>query len=102
MDTDAPGVMVSRGLVGGIATVAGAAMLATIWLAMRSRRRPVVTGREQMVGGIAEAVADFSGQGRVRIFGETWNAVSTRPVTRGQRLRVDRIEGLTLFVSPAD
>ncbi len=100
MDTDAPGVIVSRGLVGGIATVAGAAMLGTIWMAMRSRRRPVVTGREQMVGGIAEALEDFSGPGHVRIFGETWNAVSAAPVTRGQRLRVDSIEGLTLFVSP--
>ena len=102
MDTDAPGVMVSRGLVGGIATVAGAAMLATIALAMRSRRRPIITGREQMVGGIAEALADFSGQGPVRIFGESWNAVSATPVTAGQRLRIDRVEGLTLYVSPAE
>jgi membrane-bound serine protease (ClpP class) len=102
MDTDAPGVMVSRGLVGGIATAAGVAMLATIGLAMRSRRRPVITGREQMIGGIAEALADFSGQGPVRIFGETWNAVSAAPVTAGQRLRIDRVEGLTLYVSPAE
>ncbi|MDP9199354.1 MAG: nodulation protein NfeD, partial [Pseudomonadota bacterium] len=102
MDTDAPGVMASRGLVGGIATAAGAAMLATIAMAMRSRRRPVVTGREQLVGGIAEALADFSGQGTVRIFGETWNAVSAAPVAAGQRLRIDRVEGLTLYVSPAE
>jgi membrane-bound serine protease (ClpP class) len=102
MDTDAPGVMVSRGLVGGIATVAGAAMLATIGMAMRSRRKPVITGHEQMVGGIAEALADFSGQGPVRIFGETWNAVSAVPVSAGQRLRIDRVEGLTLYVSPAE
>jgi membrane-bound serine protease (ClpP class) len=102
MDTDAPGVMVSRGLVGGIAAVAGVAMLATIGMAMRSRRRPVITGREQLMGGIAEALADFSGQGPVRIFGETWNAVSATPVTAGQRLRIDRVEGLTLYVSPAE
>jgi membrane-bound serine protease (ClpP class) len=102
MDTDAPGVMVSRGLVGGIATVAGAAMLGTIAMAMRSRRKPVITGHEQLVGGIAEALADFSGQGHVRIFGETWNAVSAAPVTAGQRLRIDRIDGLTLYVSPAE
>ncbi len=100
MDTDAPGVMVSRGLVGGIATAAGVAMLATIAMAMRSRRRPVITGREQMIGGIAEALADFSGQGPVRIFGETWNAVSAVPVAAGQRLRIDRVDGLTLYVSP--
>lgn len=102
MDTDEPGAIVSRGLVGGIATVAGAAMLGTIWLAMRSRRRPVVTGSEGLVGGFAEALADFSGAGHVRIYGETWNAVASRPVRQGQRVRVDRIEGLTLFVTPEE
>ncbi|MGH8249982.1 MAG: NfeD family protein [Steroidobacteraceae bacterium] len=102
MDTDAPGAIVSRGLVGGIAAFAGAAMLATIWMAMRSRRRPVVTGAEQFVGDFAEALEDFRGAGTVRIYGETWNAVSDAPVVRGQRLRVDRIEGLTLHVSPAE
>ncbi|MGH8242791.1 MAG: NfeD family protein [Steroidobacteraceae bacterium] len=100
MDTGEPGAALNRGLIGAIATVAGAAMLGTIWLAMRSRRRRVVTGSEQLIGDTAEALSDFSGRGSVRIYGETWNAIASRPVTRGQKLRVDRIEGLTLFVSP--
>ena len=102
MDSNTPGMEVSRGLIGGIATVAGAAMLGTIWLAMRSRRRPVATGREQMVGDTAEAVSAFAGQGQVLIYGELWNAVSSRPVVAGERLRVDRVEGLTLHVSPIE
>jgi membrane-bound serine protease (ClpP class) len=100
MDTDTPGMAVSRGLVGGVAAVAGTAMLGTIWLAMRARRRPVATGREQLVGDTAEAVGAFAGQGQVRIYGELWNAVSAKPVADGQRLRVDRVQGLTLHVSP--
>lgn len=100
MDMDTPGFESSRGLVGGIATFAGAAMLGTMWLAVRARRRPVVTGTEQMVGAFAEVVEDFNGRGNVRIYGELWNAVSAGPVTRGQRVRVDRLDGLTLFVSP--
>lgn len=100
MDVDTPGFESTRGLVGGIATFAGAAMLGTMYLAMRARRSPVVTGTEQLLGDRAEAVEDFDGKGRVRIYGEFWNAVSSGPVTRGQRVRVDRIEGLTLFVSP--
>jgi membrane-bound serine protease (ClpP class) len=100
MDTEMPGFESARGLVGGIATFAGAAMLGTTWLAVRARRRPVASGAEQMVGAFAEAVEDFSGRGNVRIYGELWNAVSTGPVARGQRVRVDRVEGLTLFVTP--
>jgi len=102
MDTDTPGFAASRGLIGGIATFAGAAMLATMWIAMRARRRPVVTGTEQLVGDLAEAMSDFKGEGQVRIYGEQWNAISRVPVTRGQRLRVDRVDGLTLHVSPTE
>lgn len=100
MDMDTPGFESSRGLVGGIATFAGAAMLGTMYLAMRARRRPVVTGTEQLVGDLAEAVEDFEGKGRVRIYGELWNAVAGGKVAQGQRLRVDRVDGLTLYVSP--
>jgi membrane-bound serine protease (ClpP class) len=102
MDIETPGFEASRGLIGGIATFAGAVMIGTMWLAMRARRRPVVTGREQLVGDVAEAISDFSGQGHVRIYGEQWNALSNVPVKRGQRLRVDRVDGLTLHVSPAE
>lgn len=102
MDVETPGFESSRALIGGIAAFAGAAMLATMWLAMRARRRPVVTGMEQLVGDTAVAMNDFSGRGEVRIYGEQWNAVSNVPVSRGQRLRVDRVEGLTLHVSPSE
>ena len=102
MDTDTPGFEASRGLIGGIATFAGIAMLATIGMAMRARRRPVVTGTEQLEGGFAEALSDFSGEGQVRIYGEQWNAVSRVPVARGQAVRIDRVDGLTLHVSPKE
>jgi membrane-bound serine protease (ClpP class) len=102
MDTDTPGFELSRGLVGGVATFAGAAMLGTIWIANRARRRPVTTGREQLVGDVAEAVDGFSDRGQVRIYGELWNAVSGKPVAAGQRVRVDRVDGLTLHISPLE
>ena len=102
MDVETPGFESSRALIGGIATFAGAAMLATMWLAMRARRRPVVTGMEQLVGDIAMAMSDFDGRGEVRIYGEQWNAICGVPVSRGQRLRVDRVDGLTLHVSPTE
>jgi membrane-bound serine protease (ClpP class) len=100
MDTDEPGAFLNRGLVAGIATAAGTAVLGTIWLAMRQRKRRVVTGQESIVGDWAEALDDFSGQGRVRIYGESWLAVASSPVRKGQRVRVDRVDGLTLHVTP--
>lgn len=102
MDSDAPGFRVSMGLVGGIATVAGIAMFGTMWLAVKARRKPVTTGAEQLAGAFAEAAEAFSGRGRVRIFGEEWAAVSDKPVASGQRVRIDRVDGLTLYVSPEE
>ena len=68
----------------------------------RSRRLPVETGREQMLREHAVALSDFERTGFVHIRGETWSAVSSRPVKAGQRLNVRRIEGLTLEVEPED
>ncbi len=102
MDSGVPGFGLDRGLVATLATLGGGAMLATIWLANRARRRPVVTGTEQLVGDHAEALEAFSGHGRVRIYGEDWNAVSTRPVAAGQRVRIESVAGLTLHVVPEE
>ena len=100
LDTDAPGFRVHMGLVGGIAAVAGIVMFGTVWLAAKARRRPVTTGSEQLVGATAEAPDAFTGRGRVRIFGEEWAAVSALPVAAGQRVRIERVEGLILHVRP--
>jgi membrane-bound serine protease (ClpP class) len=102
MDTDTPGFGVSLGLVGGIASVAGITMFGTVWLAVRARRKPVTTGPEQLTGAKAEAIEAFTGRGRVRIFGEEWAASSVLPVTAGQRVVIERVEGLLLHVRPVD
>jgi membrane-bound serine protease (ClpP class) len=100
LDRDVPGFEVARSLIGGLAT-AGAlvALLITVYFA-RSRRRPVVTGAEQLLHEPAVAIADFDASGPVRVRGEIWNAVTRAPVRAGQRLRVVRIDGLTLQVEP--
>jgi len=102
MDTDVPGFQVSRALIGSVAGFSAALFTVIIVLAVKSRRRPVVSGQEEMVGSFGE-VADWSGgQGRVRIHGEIWNASSSEPLDSGGRVRVDGINGLDLIVHPAE
>lgn len=100
MDTDVPGFGVSHYLIGTISVVAGGALLATLLLANRVRKKPVVTGREQLLGAVAIAVEDFESAGHVRLFGERWNATAATPVRAGQSVRVIAIDGLTLRVTP--
>jgi membrane-bound serine protease (ClpP class) len=76
-------------------------------LVLKSRRWKGATGREQLVGTEAEvtealaasdAKAGFSGM--VRMHGELWRAVSEHAIAAGTRVRVTRVEGLTVHVRP--
>ena len=102
IDTDVPGFAVSMPLIAAIATTGGAALLGIIWFAMKSRVRPVVSGAEEMTHMTASALEDFETDGGVWVHGERWQARSSQPVTKGQTLRVTRIDGLLLHVEPAD
>ena len=85
-------------LIGGVAAASAAFVFLVIGIAVRNRRRPVVTGREQMIGATAEALEDFEGEGWARVHGESWRVRANAPVRRGERLRVKDIEGLVLTV----
>ena len=80
--------------------VLGAALLATVLLAMKARRRPVVSGIEDLVGARGEALEDFAQEGWVQVRGERWRGRSPAPLARGQALRVTGISGLILSVEP--
>jgi membrane-bound serine protease (ClpP class) len=101
IDTDVPGFGVSRALIGSIAAIAASLLLGLIWLAMKARARPVVSGAEQLAHSLGEALEDFQGEGAVWAHGERWRAVSSEPIRKGQRVRILRIEGLVLHVEPA-
>jgi membrane-bound serine protease (ClpP class) len=100
MDTDVPGFGVPLALIGSIALLGGSAVMAIVWFAVRARNRPIVSGREDMIGAEAVALDDFSGTGLVRVHGELWNAHAGAPVNQGQILRVKAMHGLTLEVEP--
>ena len=60
----------------------------------RARSAAVRTGKESMIGAEVEVLDAFSGTGRVRAFGEIWQASATAPVTAGERVRVIDVDGL--------
>ena len=71
-------------------------------LAMRAQRSRVTSGREGLAGEIGTVSRDLDPAGRVFVHGETWNAVAAGgPIPRGARVRVVRVDDLTLTVEPA-
>lgn len=100
IDADIPGFSISWEVIAPI-VVANALVIAMLGaFALRSRHRPVVSGAEAMIGGLAEAMEDFEHEGWVQAAGERWRARSLAPVVRGQRLVVTGRVGLMLSVEP--
>jgi membrane-bound serine protease (ClpP class) len=100
IDTDLPGYGLSTPLLVVISGTAAVALLGTMWLAMRSRRLPVVSGAEALLQSTAVAVEDFDREGAVRVNGERWRAVTAAPVHKGDELRVTAVDNLVLRVEP--
>ena len=83
------------------APLAAAALFsATVLLAVRQRSRPIVSGREEMIGATAQALEAFSQSGQVRAHGEIWSAHAGEAIAEGQKLRIKSIDGLILEVEP--
>lgn len=73
-----------------------------IGFGVRTLRQKPVSGVEGMVGEIGETISAVSSHGRARIHGEIWNArTSGDRIPSGVRVRVVRVDGLTIVVERA-
>jgi membrane-bound serine protease (ClpP class) len=99
-DTELPGFDIPLALIAGVAAASAAFLILVLGMLAKSRRRAVVSGREEMIGATGEALADFDGEGWARVHGEQWKVRASRPVRRGQKLRVTGMQGLVLSVEP--
>jgi membrane-bound serine protease (ClpP class) len=99
-DSTVPGYQLALPVIIGAAVTLGLALLVLLYMATRAHRRPKASGVETMIGGEAEALADFERDGSVRVGGEIWHARTEQPVHTGQRLRIAKVDGLTVWVEP--
>lgn len=76
--------------------------LVLVSLVVRARRAKVETGSEGMIGETGSAVTELSPAGKVFVHGEYWDAVASRPVSAGARIRVTSMEKLKLTVEPVE
>ena len=75
--------------------------LAFYTLLMRAMRRPVRTGREELLHSTATVLrSDGPRAVWVRVHGEEWKALSKVDLAEGDTVRVIGVEGMTLRVAP--
>ncbi|HEY1361735.1 MAG TPA: nodulation protein NfeD [Xanthobacteraceae bacterium] len=97
----APAFRLSPAVIGVATAVSAGLILVVLALLLRSRRRPVVTGKEALIGASGEATDWGQDEGRVRVEGEIWRARAAQPLQPGTRIKVVKREGLVLVVEPA-
>ena len=97
IDTDIPGYGIPVSLALGIAAAGAAFLFLVVGMALKSHRRPVVSGYEELIGSTGQTLDQ---EGWARIHGETWRIRSSAPLKAGQRVRVVAMHGLTLEVVP--
>jgi len=99
-DEEGTGYAVSLPLIITLSASTAGFFLFVVGAAIKARQRPVVSGLEEMLGATGEVLEDFTGRGRIRIHGELWWADCAAPLQRGDRVRVESVEGLVLRVHP--
>ncbi|HEY0664386.1 MAG TPA: NfeD family protein, partial [Thiobacillaceae bacterium] len=102
IDPDLPGYGLPWALIVPVAVASALFSFFVASLALRARRRPVVTGAEEMVGATGEILADLEHEGWARIHGEQWRVHSRVPLARGTRVRVRARHDLILDVEPLE
>ena len=102
IDTDAPGFELQVSVIIGVTLTSALMFIGVFALAVKAWRRPIVSGKEGIIGSEAVALEDFpeGGRGRVRLKGESWQAHTRAPLRQVKRVKVTHIDGLTLSIEP--
>jgi membrane-bound serine protease (ClpP class) len=85
----------------GVAAVSAAVIFGFGTLALRARRRPVVSGREGLIGALGVVTVVDEEGAWARVQGASWRVRSREPLVAGANVRVEKVDGLTLEVSAA-
>jgi len=101
MDTSAPELKVSLGVILPVVGGLSAILFLLARLGIASQRRRPTTGSAGMLGKAARALDPIApgSPGRVSTRGEIWNATASEPVATGEEVVVTAVDGLTLTVS---
>jgi membrane-bound serine protease (ClpP class) len=72
-----------------------------VFMTRQAMRTRVQTGVEGLVGEVGVVSETLSPAGKILVHGEIWNSVSIAgEVAVGSRVRIERVDDMTLFVQP--
>lgn len=98
LDKAGPLFAISLGVIVPAALVTAAFFFFIVSKGLLAQRARKLTGREGIVGEEGEARTDLVPRGKVFLHGEIWEAEGTSSISRGERVRVMRVDGMVLTV----
>ncbi|HZR65976.1 MAG TPA: nodulation protein NfeD [Terriglobales bacterium] len=101
VDSPIPELRVKLATALAVSIPLGAITVFLMSIALRARRNKITTGVEGLVGEIGVAQTLLAPAGKVFVHGEIWDAIATSEVPAGEKIVVQKVDGLQLRVNPA-
>jgi len=98
IESTSPYLRISWSVIAPVVALSALLFIITVSLAVRVHREKADTGKEGMLGLEGEAKTDIQASGQVFVRGEYWTARSDEPIAKGERVKVEAVEGLKLKV----
>jgi membrane-bound serine protease (ClpP class) len=93
-----PNLRVSLNVIIPTVLTLAAIILFVVQRALSAQHQRIHTGVQGLLGEVGVASTDIDPDGKVFVHGELWNASSQRPIRKGEKIRIIRVEGLQLLV----
>ena len=93
-----PAMQISWTIFTPIAVASGLITFFLVSVSVRAQRQKIKGGIEQLVGTVGMAETALNPRGKVFVEGEIWDAMSEKPVRKGESVKIIKVEGLKLFV----
>ncbi|HUI46441.1 MAG TPA: nodulation protein NfeD [Nitrospirota bacterium] len=98
IESTSPYLHISWAVIVPVVALSALLFIVTVGLAVRVHREKADTGKEGMIGLEGQAKTDIRESGQVFLRGEFWNAWSDEPIKKGDKVKVEAIEGLKVKV----
>lgn len=99
-DRDVPGFTIAWQIIGLMSLITVGFLFIIFTLIIRSFKRPIITGREALIGATGVVTQIQDNIVMIRIYGETWMAKSNYPLKIGDTICVKQVKDLILDVVP--
>jgi membrane-bound serine protease (ClpP class) len=99
IDSPLPYMRISMKIIMPMVVTLSVFFIILMRVAIKSRRSKVSTGAEALVGAVGEARTDIDPEGDVFIEGAHWRSYSDESIKKGEKVVVQKVEGLRLKVT---